>query len=58
MEKGRRALSLGSKPHSNGVFLFRDEYGFLPSIWITKKSKKVNVIAHTIWVILSIITTG
>jgi len=25
IEKGRRALSLGSKPHSKGVFLFREE---------------------------------
>lgn len=43
IEKGKRAESLGSKPHSKGVALLRAIVKRLPVIILTKSKNKPNI---------------
>ena len=58
IENGSRAESFGSKPHSNGVFLFRDWNVFFPTTWITASNNKPKSKAQIIWIKTINIITG
>lgn len=49
IEKGKRAESLGSNPHSKGLFLFRELLNLDPSMCAAISSAILNLIAIRVW---------